>query len=916
MSGFDQNSDFHGSGQYAGQSVNYPSSPNDDEWYDQGFDLSDENDIDSGISQDYAINLNRVKSASEQFSTADRDPQRAQMSDLNVSDPSLVAVPEPKIEAKQATIYVGGYGQMPESTNDNRSYQFSQQARQHKADRVVPAEPEIAYEDDSDSEFGTGSRNPRHSGLSAEDARFLRAARFNDEAEIPHERTLKAFHAASQAAHDSDVRLASQSNRSFAHMTKNVQSLRRNDDYQSNSGEAYLAMQASARAARESDARLAGGHHQSMSAKDAAFLHALRQKEQHDNTDQHQSYHAMQAAARAARDSDARLAAQARSLSPHDSGLAMRNNEEQEAQTEVAFNAFQAAAMAAKQSDARLAAQSHHSHSGTPTEAAYNAFQAAAFANRQDAKATARSNAPAAHANAYLAAQAQGFANGTEHLIAPKNPPQAQQMTQRHGNDYNFMSASLEAANSDHSVRPRDPTDTNANSSKSLEELAREYPELSPEDLVKLRRSSNRCHLVTRIPVYDVHSNIAIYELKFTSGRVFQINSLKSQHVYHVLFGYFIRRGISCFIGKNKLVMVMMPITYDLINYIDRFSANRLILRISPDQPVTPSALHLLTSLKRSGMRFAIDIMLLLKKDWNKAILSLEYVMIDLSTKVREQINVFQRIKSKAPWLKTIGYNDVNHDGYTLLANHLIDYLDAPFWCPKLNFNQDISAFYAAQDQALSMINVMFSDHPNYQIFLRFLSHNETVSRNMAIFLYRFRHVSPRQIQNIKDLYNCLIENSANRSFSVVIGYSLLQMYCRSAGITTQSVLQEYYAQALIRGYFVEYMAKVFEDQSIERYAFQAGMFSLLHLFLLREEVEVLIDEQFETIINRIYGENELLSDIVDCAKALEAMDLVAVFKFIQKYQLPPASVLVSYEKGIMRTNELLLVLSLVPNRT
>lgn len=1027
----------------------------EEEWYDQGFDLSDEADInDSGMSQDFSINLNLVKSASEQFSSTDRDPQRAKLSDLNIKDPSLVsAAQDQRLEARQETIQVGGAGPKVMGDGPSREYQFNQAVKPSdvrpsyiplgKNEEFKEKSPATTYTseyvgkpqekstfytseyvgkphtqqtqeamptpiDDGDSEYGTGSRFIQEKGISAADVRFLRAMRTNSEAEVPVAKILQGNNVVqngantakttkvAQNAQPQTVRESSQFENSVATDVKHIQPFSRNNQYQTNANDARLAMQAAAQAARQSDARLA--NRQSTAAQDARFLRAQRVNNQSQQRSG-EAYNAMQMAAQAARASDARLATQSRYVSPYNSGVAMQNNEEQGAKNDVAYNAFQAAASAAKQSDASLAPQPNnlytHSTQVVAGETAFNAFQAAAMAaQNSDARVAAQmqanmtqvapafmpmgnmANMQGGNPQSYMQmaqmgqvhgmpmqgvpvhgmqnmAMMQGMPmqgmpmqampgqvvpmQGVPHQAGSLMPvpaggampvaqsaivgtegftPQQAVMSNNAQANNAFQAASLEAMNSQHSVRPRDPTDTNANSNKTLEQLAREYPELGPEDLVKLRRSSNRCHLVTRIPIYDSHSNIAIYELKFTSGRVFQINALKSQHVYHVLFGYFIRRGISCFIGRNKLAMVMMPITYDLINYIDSFSANRLILRICPDQPVTPSALHLLTSLKRSGMHFAIDLMLLLKKDWNKAIVSIEYVMIDLSTKVREQINVFQRIKTKAPWVKSIGYNDVNHDGYILLSKHLIDYLDAPFWSPKLNFNQDLSAFYPAQDQSLAMINEMFKDQPNYQIFLKFLSHNDMVSRNLAVFLYRFRHVSPRQIQNIQDLYQCLIENSANRSFSVVIGYSLLQLYCRSASISSQSVLQEFYSQALIRGYFAEYMAKVFEDHEVERFAFQAGMFSLLHLFLLREEVEVLIDETFEPIINRIYGENELLTDIIDCSKALEAVDLVSVFKFIQKYQLPPASVLVSYEKGIMRTNELLIVLNLVPNRS
>ena len=450
---------------------------------------------------------------------------------------------------------------------------------------------------------------------------------------------------------------------------------------------------------------------------------------------------------------------------------------------------------------------------------------------------------------------------------------------------------------------------------KSLEELAREYPGLSMEHLVKLKRSSNRCHLVSRTPIFDAASNITMYELKFTAGKVFQVNALKSEHVYHVLFGYFIRRGISCFIGRNRHVLVMMPLTYDLVDYLERYSVSRVVLRICPEQPVTPSALHLLTQLRRNGMSFAIDLMLLIKKEWNKAILSIEYVMIDMSGKVNEQLNVFQRLKSKAPWLKTIGFNDTKGDGYAYLAKRMIDFLDGPLWSPPVVLNQDLKNFAPAQNEVLTLIRELFKDQPNYTIFQRFLKGHEAMARDMAVFLYRFRHASPRQVQNISELYNFLLEYSANRCFSVMAARAIMLTYIKAANHSSQSILQEHYIQALVRGYFCEYISKVFNDPFVERFGFQSGMFSLLHMFLLKEEVDVIADDAYNDIFDRIYGDSELMADIIECVQAIEATDLSAIFTFIQKYQVPPASVLISYEKALMRTNELLLVLNIITTR-
>ena len=450
------------------------------------------------------------------------------------------------------------------------------------------------------------------------------------------------------------------------------------------------------------------------------------------------------------------------------------------------------------------------------------------------------------------------------------------------------------------------------NRTKSLEELAKEYPGLSPEHLVKLKRSSNRCHLVSRTPIYNANSSVSMYELKFTAGKVFQVNALKSYHVYHVLFGYFIRRGVSCFVGRRKHVLVMMPLTYDFIDYLERYSVSRIVLWICPEQPVTPSALHILTKLRRHGMSFAIDLMVLLKKEWNKAILSIEYVMIDMSDKVKEQLAVFKRLKLKAPWLKTIGYNDINGYGCDSLANHEIDLLDAPLWEVEPKFNQDKEFFVPYQQELLPYIHELFKSEPDYTIFQRFMRQHESLARDNAVFLYRFRHATSSQVQNIGDLYHYLLDYGANRAFSVLLARALMLRYSRALTISSQYILEEQYAQAVIRGYFCEYMSKFFKDPFVDQFCFQAGLFSLLHVFLLRSEVDVIADDQFNDIFDRLYGDSELMSDIIECVQSIEVTDLGAIFQFIQKYSVPPASVLISYEKALMRTNELLLVLNIV----
>ena len=75
--------------------------------------------------------------------------------------------------------------------------------------------------------------------------------------------------------------------------------------------------------------------------------------------------------------------------------------------------------------------------------------------------------------------------------------------------------------------------------------------------------------------------------------------------------------------------------------------------------------------------------------------------------------------------------------------------------------------------------------------------------------------------------------------------------------------------------------------------------------------MDVISNDEYSDIFDRIY-ESELLTDIIECINAIESTNLSGIFSFIQTYKIPPASVLISHEKAIMRTNEVLLVLNIV----
>ncbi len=872
-----------------------------DEWYDQGFDLGDDASSQEDLAA-YGINPELLKSSSEQLSEASRNQEQSDAEKLRDSS-SVKLNMDPLAEKntissknsrfatgpRTGPIVIGGQGKIYDSRNEKRSAQsnipiYSDKYLDEREAQSTRATSQTAqsFENDGNSEYGTLARNNR-SRITAADERYIQsrkdeeaarqAAAKADRGTVGNAELVKPRELATSPALRK-TQLQEMRKRQLKEQQERFQKARAERERQKQN---ILNLQREQRqqflATKDDDSSSSSGAQGVMRTTKSTIL-ANRVSGKQIPMDKRESIW-----------NDARAALEAiaanqggatpykmqskftfvRSQQGIPAGLAVRGGNERGKLTggyEPVFGS----------SDDTVAVSAE----GFASAEAYNKFQETMKAAKE---------AP------------------DDDIVPTKAPP---------GVPVDETTRSHASRMSEQRRNQRAGVKTNAE--KTLEELAREYPGLSPEHLIKLKRSTNRCHLVSRTPIFDSNSNIGMYELKFTAGKLFQVNALKSEHVYHVLFGYFIRRGVSCFIGRRSNVLVMMPITYDLLDYLDRYSVSRVVLRICPEQPVTPSALHILTKLRRSGMSFAIDLMLLLKKDWNKAVLSIEYVMIDMSAKVPEQLQVFQRLKIKAPWLKTIGYNDINSDGYAYLHRHQIDYLDAPFINPQFKFNTDPAHFKPMQDEVMTLIHALFALTPNYSVFQSFLSRHDDLSRDMAVYLYRFRQASPRQVQNAADLYNYLLDSSASRSFAILAGRAIMLHYVKSMTISSQYILQENFSQALIRGYFIEYINKVFNDAYLKRYGFAAGMFSLLHLFLLKDEVDVIADDEYADIFDRIY-ESELLTDIIECINAIESTHLSGIFAFIQKYKIPPASVLISHEKAIMRTNEILLVLNIVAGR-
>ena len=169
---------------------------------------------------------------------------------------------------------------------------------------------------------------------------------------------------------------------------------------------------------------------------------------------------------------------------------------------------------------------------------------------------------------------------------------------------------------------------------------------------------ANKCHLIARTPVFDAHRTVQMYRLRFSSGSKFITDRVLPQHVGAIINDFFLQRPIINFVGTKSKALIMMPVNPALTALVKKGIASRLVLQIPSYQEPSVQVVDFMSKIKRFGIRFAVDLMDVMKRGWLKGILHIEYVMINMGDQGAWQLAVFQKLKVKAPWLKVIAYGD------------------------------------------------------------------------------------------------------------------------------------------------------------------------------------------------------------------------------------------------------------------
>lgn len=426
----------------------------------------------------------------------------------------------------------------------------------------------------------------------------------------------------------------------------------------------------------------------------------------------------------------------------------------------------------------------------------------------------------------------------------------------------------------------------------------------------------NRCHLMARTPIYDAHRVVQMYRLRFSSGSKFITDRILPQHVAPIINDYFLQRSIVNFVGQKAKALIMMPVSPALVPLVKKGVASRLVLQVPSYQEPSVQVVDFMSKVKRFGIRFAVDLMDILKHNWLKGILHIEYVMMNMAQQGAWQLAVFQKLKVKAPWLKVIAYGTTEAALLKMSLSYRADLVISPMSTSTMSFRQSPQLLEPFQADIMALAHELFRPKINYPVFKKYLSENRAILKIVIYYVHRFKKVDLRVLGNLSDIYRYLTEHEPIPSFTVILIHGLLNHYTKCVQSSSLHVIDELYRRILVHGYFTEYMVVRMANASAEdrHYSFQTGVFSLLPEILLKTKEELAEDRYLFAITKHINDSKSLLCRTVKCLEDMESNQLESVFAYARDFKVPSTRIWAAYENAIIRANEFMISLQVVAN--
>ncbi|MCR5537595.1 MAG: hypothetical protein K6F05_09380 [Succinivibrio sp.] len=433
------------------------------------------------------------------------------------------------------------------------------------------------------------------------------------------------------------------------------------------------------------------------------------------------------------------------------------------------------------------------------------------------------------------------------------------------------------------------------------------------------RRTGDRCHLISRIPAFDKNGNTCFYSFKYTAGVLYKPDILEAKHAKHILMGFYIRRSMDYFADDQGIAMVSMPMSKDIETLLRYTPTRRMIVHIPQRQPKTALFDVTISQLQRTGAKIAADVNTIIYTNWFRSVKSFSYVVMHMNKYFDEQVRMVNNVRKLVPDIKVI-CDHLNTEEETDLAFEKgADYVCFPKYTKMMLFNRsnqpDLYKAPSLFEDACDVIYETLKPVPNYDLFLDFVKRYPEFIPMLSDLVCYIRSCSarelktnlvyfgPYEVEHYKpdDILNYLELNLVNKVIIVYVLAAATLTFNTVIGIRERKLNFEPFKIALLRTKFVELMClSVCDREDINsKPIYQCVVAELLPLFSAQPANGNSVLHALQIEANKIIEAEPVLKNAIQCANAVEAIDIHEIDKLIQAKTFELKNIVVKYENAV-----------------
>ena len=424
----------------------------------------------------------------------------------------------------------------------------------------------------------------------------------------------------------------------------------------------------------------------------------------------------------------------------------------------------------------------------------------------------------------------------------------------------------------------------------------------------KFVRSKDRCHILTRTPIYDRTGNLLAYTFRYTAGEgSFRPDMIEKKHVKHIIIGFYIRRHADQFAHQDSVNMTALPLTPDITKYAKPLPANRFILHLQERQDSSASFQHQISVLKRENMSIAVDVYTIIYTSWFKSLRAISYCVVDMTKDIEEQFILATTLLKKAPWIKIIcdRCDNVNKASIALEAGaHYICCPSFPRDVLKASFNPyQYKANKNYFDLMLDIIADLLQPRPDYQYFIDLVKARGDIYQMLPTLLAVVQgDDKPDNSFSFDEIEDCIydIDSVVLHKLIILVCLMILEEYYRKEK-DYRYFRYEPLKQILLRAQFVEELLTLKSGDIDLSYGFAIGVCSNIEQMYayLTPAVEQTL-KHIKAKLRKFYEEDRIFHIVVKIAECMESLSLEFVDGAMAAGVFTRHEILDSYENSLM----------------